>query len=113
VEKCLITQSIKVKIQKKADNTKRRAVLPNEKHEFSRGWQAAQKGEPAGCTTGRASGLHIKAGCRKGWAGGLPFSAGRPVFFRSPPDRPFLQPALLSSVQPVENSRFSFRNMAL
>jgi len=29
-----------------------RAVLPNKKHEFSTGWQAAQKGVPAGCTTG-------------------------------------------------------------
>jgi len=38
-----------------------RAVLPNEKHEFSAGWRAAQKGGPAGCTTGWASGLHIKA----------------------------------------------------
>ena len=46
------------------DNTKRagwRSVLPNEKHEFSAGWRAAQKGGPAGCTTGWASGLHIKA----------------------------------------------------
>jgi len=24
-------------------------VLPNEKHEFSAGWRAAQKGGPAGC----------------------------------------------------------------
>jgi len=52
------------------DNTKRRAgrpgglegAFPNEKHEFSVGWQAAQKGGPAGCTAERASGLHIKAG---------------------------------------------------
>ena len=51
------------------DDTKRtagraggRAVLPNEKHEFSAGWRAAQKGGLAGCTTGRANGLHIKAG---------------------------------------------------
>jgi len=39
-----------------------RAVLPNEIHEFSAGWRAAQKGWPAGWTTGGASGLHIKAG---------------------------------------------------
>jgi len=41
-----------------------RAVLPNEKHEFLAGWRAAQKGGPAGCTTGLASGLHIKASRR-------------------------------------------------
>jgi len=39
-----------------------RAVLLNEKHEFSAGWQAAQKDRLAGCTTGWASGLHIKVG---------------------------------------------------
>jgi len=87
-------------------------MFPNEKHEFSGGWRAAQKGGPAGCTTGQASGLHIKLGCRKRRAGGLPFTAGRPV-------RPFVpfcaprRPALLSSVQPAENSRFSFGNTAL
>ena len=37
--------------------------------------------------------------------GGLSFSAARPTLIRSPSDRPFVQPA--------ENSRFSFRNMAL
>jgi len=26
-----------------------KAVFPNEKREFSVGWQAAQKGSPAGC----------------------------------------------------------------
>jgi len=75
--------------------------MPNEKHEFSTGWRAAQKGRPASCTTGRASGLHIKAvwglhsklGCGKGRAGGLHFSAARPALFRSPPDRLFVQPA--------------------
>jgi len=44
----------------KTDNTKRRAwraVLPNEKYEFSAGWRAAQKGVLAGCTTGLANGL--------------------------------------------------------
>jgi len=35
-------------------------VLQNEKREFSAGWRAAQKGGPVGCTTGWASGLHIK-----------------------------------------------------
>jgi len=38
---------------------------------------AAQKGGPAGCTAGRASGLHIKLGYGKGRAGGLLFSAAR------------------------------------
>ena len=79
------------------DNTKRRvgrpgwrAVLPNEKHEFSAGKRTAQKGWLAGSTTGRASGLHIKAGlvgCTVRWAaekGG-------------PKDCPFLQPAQLFS----------------
>jgi len=54
------------------DNTKRRAggragwraVLPNEKHELSTGWRAAQKSGPAVCTTGLAGGLHIKGGQR-------------------------------------------------
>ena len=40
-----------------------RAVLPNEKHELSAGWRAAQS-RPAGCTTGLAGGLHIKGGQR-------------------------------------------------
>jgi len=44
------------------------------------------------CTTGRASGLHSKLVYRKGRAGGLPFSAARPVLFRSPPDRLLVQP---------------------
>jgi len=57
-------------------------VLPNEKHEFSTGWGAAQKGRPTGCTTGRASGLHSrpKLVCGKERAGGLPFSAVRQKF---------------------------------
>jgi len=80
-------------------------VLPNEKHEFSADWRAAQKGGLAGCTTGRTSGLHIKAGrrsahkagLRKGRAGGLPFSAEKkhpfpqaagPPFCASRPARP-------------------------
>ena len=62
-------------------------------HEFSAGWWAAQKGGPASCTTGQASGLHIKTGwrlhsklgCVKRWAGGLPFSEAHPALFRSPP----------------------------
>jgi len=52
-------------------------MLPHEKHEFSAGWRAAQKGGPAGCTTGWASGLQKRAcwravqksgpaGCKKG-----------------------------------------------
>jgi len=75
----------------------------------------AQNGGPAGCTTGRASGLHkrrtgglhiklccrkrrtgglhINLGCRKRRAGGQPNSAGWPVLFRSQQDRPFVQPA--------------------
>jgi len=81
------------------DNTKRRAVLPNEKHEFSAGWQAAQKGGPAGCTTGQASGLHIKLAYRKGQARGLPFSAVRPALFCNPPDHLIMQPISLSKVR--------------
>jgi len=41
-----------------------RAVLPNEKHELSAGWRAAQKSGPAGCITGLAGGLHIKGSQR-------------------------------------------------
>ena len=90
-----------------------RAVLPNEKHELSAGWRAAQSG-PAGCTTGLASGLHIKLRCGKGRFQGMPFSAARPDLFRSPPHRFFVQPALLSSsVQPADSSHFSFGKMAL
>ena len=65
------------------DNTKRRAgwrvVLRNEKHEFSSVRQAAQKGGPADCTAGRASGLHIQA-------------SRRTALFCRPP-RPFPQPS--------------------
>jgi len=70
-------------------------MLPNEKHEFSTGWRAAQKGGPAGCTPGQASGLHIKLAYGKGWARGLPFSAARPALFHNLPDRLFVQPASL------------------
>jgi len=35
-------------------------VLSNEKHEFSAGWRAAQKGGLAGSTTGQASGQQGK-----------------------------------------------------
>jgi len=64
-------------------------VLPNEKHELSAGWRAAQKSGPAGCTTGLAgglhikgaSGLHIKLGCGKGQSGRLPFFAARRLVF--------------------------------
>jgi len=68
-----------------------RTVLLNEKHEFSAGWRVAQKGGLACCTTGRASGLHIKLGFAKRQARGLPFSAVRPALFRSPLARPFVQ----------------------
>jgi len=73
------------------------AVLPNEKHEFSAGWRAAQKSGSAGCTAGPDSGLHIKAGwwaaqyagLRKRAAGGLAFSAARQTsFLCSRPARP-------------------------
>ena len=65
-----------------------RAVLPNEKHELSKGCRAAQKSGPAGCTTGLDSGLHIKLGCGKGRSGGLRFSAARcTAFLCSPPAR--------------------------
>jgi len=81
-----------------------KTVLRNEKHDFSADWGAAQKGGAAGCTTGRASGLHIKAGytVRLSWAaeksrpegfpflraGGLSCSAVRAALFRSPPAYP-------------------------
>ena len=79
-------------------------MLPNEKHEFSAVWQAAQKGARAAWQAapqdgGWASGLHIKLGCGKARAGGLPFSAARPALFRNPTDRFFVQPAVLSCVQ--------------
>ena len=35
-------------------------MLSNEKHEFSAGWRAAQKGGLAGSTTGQASGQQGK-----------------------------------------------------
>ena len=63
-----------------------RAVLPNEKHEFSGGWRTAQKGGSAGCTKDRASGLHIKTGCTLIWAAekgrleGCPFLQASPSF---------------------------------
>jgi len=55
-------------------------VLPNEKHEFSVGWQAAQQDRPVGCTLtlGWAGGLHIKLAYGKGRAGELSFSAACP-----------------------------------
>ena len=96
-------------------------MLPHEKHEFSAGWRAAQKGGPAGCTTGWASGLQIKAvctltklGCGKGWAGGLPFSADRPALFRSPTDRLFCaaRPSVLCAAA-RRKFTFPFGNTAL
>ena len=77
--------------------------------------QAAPQDEPAGCTLKQSDWLHIRVGYGKRRAGELPFSAA---------PRPFPQPAgpsvcaahrlaLLSSVQPAENSRFSFGNTAL
>ena len=90
------------------------AVLPNEKYEFSTGWRAAQKGGPAGCTTGRVSGLHIKVGCTVNWAAekggpegcpflkpGPPFSAARWIAFLCGP--PF---CLLCS--PPTRRKFTF-----
>jgi len=72
-------------------------MLPNETHEFSTGWRAAQKGGLAGCTTGQASVLHIS---------NPPFSAG-------PPFSAAHLPTLLFSVQPTDSSRFSFGNTTL
>jgi len=79
-------------------------VLPNEKHEFSKGWQAAQKSGPAGCTTGRASGLHIKAGCTVSWAAEK--SGRRAALFRSPPARPSV---FCAASQPVHVFRLETR----
>jgi len=81
------------------------------------GRQAALQDWPVGFTLRGAGGLHIKLGCRKGRSGGLPFSEPAPPFFAarrtaflcSPPARP----SLLSSVQPVDSSRFLFGNTAL
>jgi len=65
-------------------------MLPNEKHEFSTGWRAAQKGRPAGCAA-----LQNKATLRR--TSGLQKCAGqRAVLFCSPP-HPFPQPAFLCS----------------
>ena len=103
-------------------------MLPNEKHELSAGWRAAQKSGPAGCTQDwpvgctlrEASGLHIKLGCGKGQSGGLLFSAACPALFRSPSHRLFVQPigppfwlVFCAARQPADSSRFSFGNMAL
>ena len=83
--------------------------MPNEKHEFSAGWRAAQKGGPAGCTTGRSSGLHIKAGW--GLQSAPPFSAAhRTTFLCSPLARPSV---FCATRQPAESSHFSFGNTAL
>jgi len=90
-----------------------RAVLPNEKHEFSAGWQAAQKGGTAGCTTGRASRLYITEGCTVSWAAEKGGPEG--CLFLQPAGPPFCaahRPVLLSSVQLAESPRFSFGNMA-
>ena len=76
--------------------------------------QAAPQDKPAGCKLKQSDWLHIRVGYGKRRAGELPFSAA---------PRPFPQPAgpsvcaahrlaLLSSVQPAENSRFSFGNTA-
>jgi len=84
--------------------------------------QADELHKRACCTTGQASGLHIRqAGgghselvCGKGRTGRLLFFAARP--FPQPAGPPFSaarRPALLSSVQPAKSSRFSFGNPAL
>jgi len=89
-----------------------RAVLPNEKHEFSAGWRPAQKGGPAGFTTGRASGLHIKAGCTVGlsWTAEKSGSEGCPFLQPAPPFSAARRPALLSAVQTAEGPLFSLGN---
>ena len=81
------------------DNTKRRAVLPNKKHEFSTGCRAAHN-----------SWLHIKLGRGNGRAGGLPFSAARRTAFLCTP--PALPSVLCAAHQPSE-VHFSFGNTAL
>ena len=96
-------------------------------------WRAAQKGGPAGCTTGWASELHIKLGCGKwrpagctlSWAAekggpeGCPFlqlappfsAARRTAFLCSTLARPYILCA--AARQPAERSRFPFGSTAL
>ena len=62
-----------------------RAVIANEKREFSAGWRAAQK------TEGRAGGL------QKGRSGGLRKRAGQAAKKSSPLAHPFPQPSLMCS----------------
>jgi len=66
-------------------------MLPNEKHEFSTGWRAAQQNGPVGCTLSWPAEKGRSEGC------------------------PFLQPAgpPLSFAQPAKISRFSFGNTTL
>ena len=103
-----------------------RAMLPNEKHEFSVGWRAAQKGGLAGCTTGQASGLHIKAGRRAAHYAGLRKRAGRRAALFCSTPRPFPQPTgppfcaarpalsvFSAAHHPTASSHFSFGSTAL
>ena len=94
-----------LRLRHQTDNTKWRAGRPGgpycqmKKYEFSAGWWATEKGRPAGYTTGRASGLHMKAGRRAAHLAWLQKRVGRraaffcspPCLFRSPPDHPFVQ----------------------
>ena len=59
-------------------------------------WRAAQKGGPAGCTTGWASGLHIKAVwwvAEKDGPEGCPFLQSAPPFSAAQRTAFFVQPA--------------------
>jgi len=107
-----------LQLRHQTDNTKWRAGRPGgpycqmKKHEFSAGWWATEKGGPAGYTTGRASGLHMKAGRQAAHLAWLQKRVGRRAAFFCSPPCPFPQPtrppfcaacrpALLSSVQPA------------
>jgi len=95
VEKCLITQSMKVKIQKKGDNTKRRAVLPNEKDHMNfpgagklhrrASWQAALQDGLLGCTLRRVAEKDGPEGCPFLQAAPSFSAAHRTALFCSPP----------------------------
>jgi len=87
-----------------------RAVLPNEKHEFSMGWRAAQKGGMAGCTLSWPTEKGGPEGCPF-LQPALPLSATRlTAFLCSPPARPSVFSA---ARQTAKSSPFSYGNTSL